>query len=79
MPHAKMFQTVRHLELRQLHPSLSTTNALMAQFIYRFQHLENLIVSCIYSPLIPLRHTKNGQVDRLKLIVDKCIDENFFR
>ena len=77
-PQSKLFQTVRKLKLRQQNiQAKQETNQLLSKFISQFDHLDKLHVSCVYNPMIPLHHCKKGQVDRIKIILDKGIDEEF--
>lgn len=73
-----LFTTVRNLHLCQQDLlNSSELNTKIEKLIGCFSHLDKLKVSCVYNPLVALLHTKPGQVDKLKMIVDKRISNEY--
>ena len=47
------------------------------KFIAAFTHLNKLKVSCVYEPFAPLQLARPGQVDSLKITLDKKVTDAF--
>ena len=47
------------------------------KFIATFRHLTKLIVSCVYEPYAPLEYCEPGQVDSLRLILEKKVSDAY--
>ena len=75
----QLFKTVRVLKLRQTSVTSSDyINTLIELFIGQFQCLHLLKISAVYNPITPLQYTKTGQVQQIRLIIEKRLTNEYF-